>query len=69
MRRTLAATPDVGPVIAAYKQRASVSFVNAAVDLAIAKQWLRFDGTTYTLTEAGTALGRQSRMRSEDEAR
>ena len=55
-------TPDVGPVVTAYKQRASVSFVNAAVDLAVAKQWLRFDGTTYTLTEAGTALGRQSRM-------
>ena len=55
-------TPDVGAVIAAYKQRASVSSVNAAVDLAVAKQWLRFDGTGYTLTEAGNALGRQSRM-------
>ena len=54
-------TTDVGPVIAAYKQRASVRVVKGAIDLAIANQWLRFDGVAYTSTQAGADLGGQPR--------
>jgi len=54
------ATDDVGAVIATFKRRSSGE-VDAAVKLAVAKQWLRFDGSVYTLTQAGTALGRRSR--------
>jgi len=54
-------TTDIGAAIAAYKNRASVARVDAAVELAVAKQWLRFDGTDYTLTQAGTELGSQPR--------
>src|SRR3954465_15779134 len=43
---------DVGAVIAIFKQRASISVVKAALDLAIANQWLRFDGIAYALTPA-----------------
>jgi len=48
-------------VIAIFKQRTSISVVKAALDLAIANQWLRFDGATYSLTPAGAGLGEQSR--------
>jgi hypothetical protein len=54
-------TSDVGATIAAYKQRASIRVVKGAIDLAIANQWLRFDGVTYTLTQAGAELGGQPR--------
>ena len=53
-------TTEVGAVIATFKQRASSSVVKAAVDLAIANDWLRFDGETYILTQSGIDLGAQS---------
>jgi hypothetical protein len=34
--------------------------VDDAVALAVAKQWLRPEGATYILTEAGAGLGSQS---------
>jgi len=52
---------DVGAVIEAYKQRASARVVKGAIDLAIANQWLLFDGVAYTLTQAGADLGGQPR--------
>jgi len=54
-------TSDVDAVIATFKQRASISVVKAAVDLALVNQWLRFDGIAYALTQAGADLGGQSR--------
>jgi hypothetical protein len=53
---------DVSTVIASFKQRSRVAVVDAAVELAVAKQWLRLDGATYTLTQAGAETGRQSRV-------
>jgi hypothetical protein len=55
------AISDAGAVIASLRQRTRTSAVDAAVELAIAKQWLRFDGVAYIVTQAGADLGRQSR--------
>jgi hypothetical protein len=52
---------DAGPVIASFKQRSRIAIVDAAVELAVEKQWLHYDGATYTLTQAGADVGRQPR--------
>jgi hypothetical protein len=52
---------DAATVIASFKQRSRIAVVDAAVELAVARQWLHFDGATYTLTQAGADVGRQPR--------
>jgi hypothetical protein len=52
---------DAADVIASFKQRSRIAVVEAAVALAVAKQWLRFDGATYALTQSGAEMGRASR--------
>jgi hypothetical protein len=52
---------DAATVIASFKQRAKIAIVDAAVEMAVAKQWLRFDGVTYTLTPTGADMDRRSR--------
>jgi hypothetical protein len=54
-------TKDVDAVIATFKQRSKVVVVDAAVAVAVAKGWLRVDGSTYALTQVGVDMGRQSR--------
>jgi hypothetical protein len=44
-------------IVAYYRQQSSFAAVKAALDLAVAKQWLLFDSETYTLTKAGLELG------------
>ena len=51
----------IANVVDPFKQRAQATVVDAALELAVAKQWLRVDGENYVLTQAGTALGSQSR--------
>jgi hypothetical protein len=53
-------TGDAGTVIASFKQRSRIATVDAAVELAITKQWLRLDGNSYILTQAGAEMGRRS---------
>ena len=57
-------TQDASDIIALFKLRSRKVVVDAAVELAVGKQWLRFDGSAYTLTEAGAAMGSQSRRGS-----
>jgi hypothetical protein len=51
----------VGDVVALEKQRTRGSVVDAAVELALARQWLKADGPSYSLTQAGTELRSDSR--------
>jgi len=52
---------DASDTIALFKQRSKGTVVDAAIELAVEKQWLRFDGSAYTLTDAGAEMGSQSR--------
>jgi hypothetical protein len=54
-------TSAVGAVIADFKRRSNTTVVNAALELAVANQWLCFNGGTYTVTQAGADLGSQPR--------
>jgi len=56
-------TQEAGDIIALFKRRSRHAAVDAAVSVAVEKQWLRFDGATYTLTPAGAKLGSQTRSR------
>ena len=52
---------DTGAIVSTFKQRTSTATVAAAIELAVAKQWLRNDGEICTVTQAGAGLGCQSR--------
>jgi hypothetical protein len=54
---------DASAAIAHYKKRTKHATVDEAVELAVEKQWLRREGSTCVLTEAGVELGAQSRSR------
>jgi hypothetical protein len=54
-------TKDASAIIALFKQRSRIAFVDAAVEFAVANEWLHFDGVTYTLAQGGAELGFQSR--------
>jgi hypothetical protein len=54
-------TTDATAALAVFRQRASRTEVDAAIKMCLEKQWLRLDGATYVLTEAGVKLGSQSR--------
>ena len=51
----------IGDVIAAFNQKYRRSVVEAAVGLAVERQWLKADGANYALTPVGIELGSQSR--------
>ena len=54
-------TKDASAIISLFKQRSKITVVNAAVELAAAKQWLRFDGSTYTGCKPALIWGVSSR--------
>ena len=46
-------TVDATAVVVLFRKRLNRTIVDPAVGLAIEDQWLRFDGTTYTLDRVG----------------
>lgn len=50
-------TRDIGRAVALLKRRAGIVAIDAAVNLAIEKGWLRRDGGSHTVTRIGVELG------------